>query len=275
MNSSDTLYLVYVAMAALAASVGLGVMLLYFLRLITRRTERSYRVRFHSPWTESDDDDVRWQARKPRSKRRLNSSVAQKGDIAIGHIASSQPSGPTVVTPPELGGEGGAEGTEPPSAWGLLREYYVQGLSQSKVSFATSLVAATLGFVLIVGSAVMALLPMTSVNSAVVGLIAGAITEAVAALFFVQTNRSRALMQSMHGRLRKDNRVDRQYHKSLELIEQIRDPDIQDELRAEFARHFVRITPAVRESGSGESAVKRPKNPKLAVVPPREGTGEH
>jgi len=129
-------------------------------------------------------------------------------------------------------------------SWALLNEYYVQGLSQSRVSFRASLVAAIAGFVLIIGAVVASLLKLAAIDSVAVGLIAGTITEAVAALFFVQSNKSRSLMQDMHSRLRKDERANRQYFKALELVTEIRDQDKQDELKALFAQHFVRLEPS-------------------------------
>lgn len=67
-------------------------------------------------------------------------------------------------------------------------EYHNQSISQSRISFWFSLILATLGF-LIISTSVF----VYSDKAGYLGIVAGAIVDAVAALFFHQTNRARAL----------------------------------------------------------------------------------
>lgn len=132
----------------------------------------------------------------------------------------------------------------------LLREYYTQGISQSKVSFVASLVAASLGFLLIVVACLRAIFPAPGADVAlgsVVTLVAGALVEAVAALFFTQSNRARVLMSDMHDRLRTDRKADREFDKAMSLVEEVSTPVIKDQLKVEVARHFI----GLRGSGAG------------------------
>lgn len=75
----------------------------------------------------------------------------------------------------------------------LLREYHAQGLAQSKISFWFSLVFAALGFAVIV-SAIFTLQPgerLLDQGRTFISLVAGTVIDAVAALFFVQSNKAR------------------------------------------------------------------------------------
>lgn len=132
---------------------------------------------------------------------------------------------------------------------GLLREYYTQGISQSRISFVASLVAASAGFVLILVGCARALVDpdlSTSVVASTVPILAGAITEAIAALFFTQANRARVLMSDMHEKLRVDKKNDREFEKAMKLLDQIKADEARDELKASIARHFVGVVTAAK-----------------------------
>lgn len=111
-------------------------------------------------------------------------------------------------------------------------EYHQQSIHQSKISFWFSLVLATLGFLVIATSVF-----TYSEKSGYVGVIAGTITESVAALFFYQTNRARSLMADFFDRLR----ADRKLVEALKLCEATTAPAIQDALRVRLALHFAGI----------------------------------
>jgi hypothetical protein len=105
----------------------------------------------------------------------------------------------------------------------LLREYHAQGLAQSKVSFWFSLIFAALGFAVIV-SAIFSLQPearLLEQGRTFITLIAGTIIDAVAALFFVQSNKARQLMVDFFDRLRNDRKLE----ESLKLAINI--PDLE------------------------------------------------
>lgn len=119
----------------------------------------------------------------------------------------------------------------------LMREYHAQGLAQSKISFWFSLVFASLGFAVIVSAAV-TLQPDEKVfaqGRTVVTLIAGTVIDAVAALFFVQSNKARQLMVAFFDRLRSDRKLD----EALRLVGAIDDPGLRSRLQGLIAMHFV------------------------------------
>ncbi len=92
----------------------------------------------------------------------------------------------------------------------LLREYHAQGLAQSKISFWFSLIFAALGFAVIV-SAIFTLQPgerLLEQGRTFITLVAGTVIDAVAALFFVQSNKARQLMVDFFDRLRNDRKLE-------------------------------------------------------------------
>jgi len=121
----------------------------------------------------------------------------------------------------------------------LLRQYHAQGLSQSKISFWFSLIFASLGF----GVIIIAILTMdkeaklTEQGRAFIPLIAGTIIEAVASLFFVQSNRARRLMTQFFDKLR----TDRKFEESLQLANQIPDEALQSRLKIMLAMSFAEV----------------------------------
>lgn len=119
-------------------------------------------------------------------------------------------------------------------------EYHQQSISQSRISFWFSLVLATLGFVIIATSVF-----TFSDKANYVGIVAGTIVDAVAALFFHQTNRARALMADFFDRLR----TDRKLEESLKLCNATSNSVLQDALRVRLALHFSGI-------GNSEQALK-------------------
>jgi hypothetical protein len=133
----------------------------------------------------------------------------------------------------------------------LLRRYHAQGLAQSQVSFWFSIVFAALGFSIIAFGAV------TAFNALVVGgnmeslttgavrasipIISGTVIDAVAALFFVQSNRARHLMSAFFDKLRTDNNLSI----GLRLAEGIPDKTLASSLQAYLAMHFSGIDVSV------------------------------
>ena len=121
----------------------------------------------------------------------------------------------------------------------LLRQYHSQGLAQSKISFWFSLIFASLGF----GVIIIAILMMdkeaklTEQGRAFIPLIAGTIIDAVAALFFVQSNKARRLMTEFFDKLR----TDRKFEESLQLADQIPDEILQSKLKIMLAMSFAEV----------------------------------
>ncbi len=114
-----------------------------------------------------------------------------------------------------------------------LIQYHANSLSQSKISFGFSLGAATLGFVIIIVGVMSILLSNTN-SVSYLTIVSGAIIDAVASLFFVQSNQARKSMTEFFDKLR----LDRQFNESLRLCDSIPDPKIQSMLKAQLALFF-------------------------------------
>ncbi|MCG8506902.1 MAG: hypothetical protein MI755_20010 [Sphingomonadales bacterium] len=143
-----------------------------------------------------------------------------------------------------------------PSArqFALLKEYHAQGLAQSKVSFWFSLVFASLGFLIILYAIIYYLGSnaefergerlvepgiFEGVQKPIFALVAGTVIEAVAALFFVQSNKARELMSEFFDKARMDRKLD----ESLQLASQIDNAEVSAGLKAFLAMSFVDAEP--------------------------------
>jgi hypothetical protein len=133
--------------------------------------------------------------------------------------------------------------------YALLREYHAQGLAQSRVSFWFSLTFASIGFAVIalaVGIYIQGP-PISSglldnAGKPIFALVSGTIIDAVAALFFVQSNKARQLMTEFFDKLRTDRKLD----ESLKLVESISDPSVASRLKALLALHFADVPVELR-----------------------------
>lgn len=142
----------------------------------------------------------------------------------------------------------------------LVLRYYAQGVGQAQVSFYFSLTFASVGFMVIVSGVVLAILrPDSSVQTAVtVG--AGVVTDAIGALFFTLANRSRSVMTTFIDKLRLDREREREFLKSLELIELIDSNQLRDSLKAIAALRFLRAESDIN------ALPGFPQNPHLKVA---------
>jgi hypothetical protein len=121
----------------------------------------------------------------------------------------------------------------------LLKQYHAQGLGQSRISFWFSLIFAACGF------AVIALSILNVDNdksfftqpSSIISLISGTIIDAVSALFFVQSNKSRELMSTFFEKLRADRKIE----ESLKLADSITDEKLRSKLKMILSLHFAEI----------------------------------
>jgi hypothetical protein len=129
----------------------------------------------------------------------------------------------------------------------LLAQYHSTSLSQSKISFWFSLIFASLGFVVIVMPITFPYIFPSKSNivsdAQILNLVSGTIIEAVAALFFVQSNRARRLMVEFFDRLRADKKLD----DALQLAQEIGDEHIQGRLKVLLALDFADVRPAPNE----------------------------
>lgn len=129
--------------------------------------------------------------------------------------------------------------------YALLREYHAQGLAQSRISFWFSLTFASIGFAVIalaVGIFLQGSPPgsgwLDSAGKPIFTLISGTVIDAVAALFFVQSNKARQLMTEFFDKLRTDRKLD----EALKLADAITDPAVSSRLRALLALHFAEVS---------------------------------
>ena len=124
----------------------------------------------------------------------------------------------------------------------LAETYHSQGLSQADLSFKASMLFAVVGFGVILASIYYALTSPSPTQvgffnrygEPVLAVVAGTIIDAVAGLFFIQSNKSRALMSEFFDRLRADRKLD----ESLRLVESIERKDLADEVRVMLSLHF-------------------------------------
>ncbi|EHH2451570.1 hypothetical protein MPV89_004459 [Vibrio vulnificus] len=118
----------------------------------------------------------------------------------------------------------------------LVTGYHQQALSQAKVQFWFSVVAATVGFGFIIYSA-------TSVNldnlESLLKIVPGVVIDAVALLFFRQAEQTRERATALYDRLRADN----QTRSARDLVESIDDVKIKSTVKAQIALHMAGLKP--------------------------------
>lgn len=117
-----------------------------------------------------------------------------------------------------------------------LANYYSQILSQSKISFWFSLIFASLGFATIVVSAF--LYSDTNEAATIAQFTAGLIMDAVAGLFFVQSNNAQKSMGEFFDKLRNDR-----LHAESKIISQnIESVAAKDALKLHLSLHYAGIS---------------------------------
>jgi hypothetical protein len=124
--------------------------------------------------------------------------------------------------------------SEDPGEWefNLMTEYHARGLTQSRTSFRFSILFAALGFMVIAVAVVFAMTDEDAATAATaVPLVAGAIVEAVAGLFFVQSNRASKLMMTFFDSLRSDRKL----RDALDLAGNIEDERLRARLQTQLA----------------------------------------
>jgi hypothetical protein len=126
----------------------------------------------------------------------------------------------------------------------LLRAYATQGLTQSKISFNTSLSAAALGFSVILVGVVLSLFG-GRIEQAIVPVISGTVIDAVSLLFFVQDRRHQKTMFDFFERLREDRKLD----EALALLNNTPDEQIPSRVQAAMVLHFAEVPDALHVLG--------------------------
>lgn len=119
----------------------------------------------------------------------------------------------------------------------LNLDYHAQSLGQNKTMFNISLAGAMLGFGVIITGVILALLGMT--DAAILGTVSGVVMEAVAGLFFRESNRARSLMRDFFDSLRVDIKNERDLRTALTLVDQVETPATRDALRGAISLRLV------------------------------------
>jgi len=114
----------------------------------------------------------------------------------------------------------------------LLKAYHEQSLGQSRITMWFSLIFAAIGFLVIVGGFLNG-----SLSERLVKIGSGVIIDAVASLFFVQSNKARELMVAFFDKLRTDRKLD----ESLQLVQQIPDAALRARIMAALALNFADV----------------------------------
>ncbi|MFG1885465.1 hypothetical protein [Micromonospora sp. NPDC049102] len=119
--------------------------------------------------------------------------------------------------------------------YALQREYHSRGLAQSGQSFWFSLIAAAVGFIVIIAALVAAALDTNQgLQIPALQVVSGTIIEAVSVLFFVQSNKARELMTSFFDKLRED----RKFEESLVIAREMEEGITKQRLHAVLALAF-------------------------------------
>jgi hypothetical protein len=165
-------------------------------------------------------------------------------------------------------------------------EYQAQALQQASVQFWFSLMAAVVGFSMIV------YVVATSVNSTefqlIVKSLPGIAVEAVAALFFTQARETRQRATELYDRLRSDRttledrlHLDTRRAQSLALVETIDDVNVRAAVKAQLALHLVGVESSLADFNPflAEDKIKHPparrRQPKVdSTVPAGNGKVE-
>jgi hypothetical protein len=111
----------------------------------------------------------------------------------------------------------------------LIVDYHEQALNQAKVQFWFSVIAASIGFLLIIIN--LFFTGSSNTNNNLLNTIPGIVIDAIAALFFKQANDTRKRATELFDRLRIDN----QKEDAIKLAEKIENKEIKDLIFAQIA----------------------------------------
>jgi hypothetical protein len=118
----------------------------------------------------------------------------------------------------------------------LVNNYHEQALSQAKIQFWFSVVAATVGFVWILNAGFGV---HTDSAASLFRIVPGVVVDVVAALFFRQAEATRARATELYDRLRRD----KQLTESAALVSSIEDVRLRSAVKAQLALHMSGLEP--------------------------------
>jgi hypothetical protein len=134
----------------------------------------------------------------------------------------------------------------------ILREIYTQGLAQAKLSFRVSLIFLSLGALVLLLGASLAILKAPTTGdkyASIVVTVAGVVIDLTSSVFFVQSNRARKSMGDQGVMLREESQDDRRLSAARELAAAIESGELRDEVRADLARKLL----SPRQGDEGEN----------------------
>jgi hypothetical protein len=111
----------------------------------------------------------------------------------------------------------------------LIRNYHEQALHQSKIQFWFSVIAASIGFIFILANVIIYFFNNEKIY--LLNIIPGIVMDAIAFMFFKQSNEVRHRAVEYFDRLRTDN----QKQKSLDLVGKITNTKLKDLIYAQIA----------------------------------------
>ncbi|SDC45699.1 hypothetical protein SAMN05421872_102334 [Nocardioides lianchengensis] len=124
-------------------------------------------------------------------------------------------------------------------------------LAQSRQSFILSVGAAVVGFLVITIGVILAF--VGTAPATIATMAGGVIAEAVAALFFTQSNRARSVMAGQLEGFREADEVSRQATERRDLIEMVRSPEKRDDLLVETVLMLAGRVTSERPGRPGDS----------------------
>ncbi len=118
----------------------------------------------------------------------------------------------------------------------LVTGYHQQALSQARVQFWFSIVAATVGFAYILFAATRT---MDGSFNVTLNVLPGVVIDAVALLFFKQAEQTRERATALYDRLRQDSQIEN----AREIVESINDVHVRSLVKAQIALHMAGLNP--------------------------------
>ena len=159
----------------------------------------------------------------------------------------------------EHGPERSSQLIEPDAQESMLTEIYSHGIAQAKLSFFVSLIFGTLGSLVLLTGAALAVTHAASNGqryAAIVAQVSGAVINLLAGVFFLQSNRARKDMGAQGVMLRDDSRSDRRLKAAGLLVDEISDETLRNQTRAQMALQLVDSNAVVFTSSNVDRPVK-------------------
>lgn len=141
-------------------------------------------------------------------------------------------------------------------AYALLQRSAVQRIKQSSVSFWASIYAGAIGFLTLIGGAIVAIWTRDAVASGI-PVLAGVVLDAAAILFHAQDAKTQTAVTENFRRLQRERAID----EALKLTDAVKVPAIQASLQAALALQLVRMTGLEQVHARVTNSLNAPREP--------------